>query len=373
MLNENTISREKNLFLTGIFRSGTTLLSRSLSVHPKIIVVYQLFFPFFRMWRDLFLNQMVPGMPVPDRPMGSNVFFDAGVFDLFSKSGSKVYFSDHNIDELENILVKELQRDKHEKPFVPENAFVGLKEGNGEEILLQLLERSKDSCGGDKEIFGFKEIWCEDFAPALLNTKMLNIKCLQVLRDPRGIFSSRNTGKYLQECGGKKYPLLFIVESWRRSVRIAEMLSNVPSFCSVLYEDFVNRPEEVVINLCSFLEVDFCTDMVKPEKFTDGKGNAWKPNTTGNNSSLSFNKDPLFYWQKALSDEEVGSVEFLCGGEMESLGYEKKFTQHRAKDLFMSYYEKEEEMHPWLHKFGYTCDAERKEIEMQQRKKVYES
>jgi len=363
---------QKGIFITGIFRSGTTLLARSLSAHPKITVAYQLFFPFFKMWQDLFFEQNGYPDSFCAKPMGSDIFFNNSLFNKFSQSGNTVYFSQRNIDELESLLTRDLERDRYEKPLFPEGTFSGLSPGSSGEILFQLINKIRVILCDNKEIIGLKEIWCEDFIPVLLNIKEMDFRCIQILRDPRAIFASRNSGRYLQECGGKKYPLLFIVESWLRSVRIAVKFQNRQFFYMVSYEDFVQRPRDMIESVCSFLGIDFHIDMIKPEKFTDGRGNLWKPNTTGNNFSHEFNEEPLVYWQKVLTDKEIGSIEFLCGKEMQYSGYQRVFSDKLAYKFFMEYQEKEDEIQSWLASLKYVCNKEKK-IEFLHLKGVYEN
>lgn len=367
------VKKKKSIFITGIFRSGTTLLTRILNTHPKIAVNYQLLFPFFKMWHTLFFERVVSGSFSFSNLMGTNAILDTNLLEILGKSGTKVHFSDTNVKKLQSLCMKELQNDNHEKPFIPQGTFAGLTAGTAEEVFIQLFNRLKNICARDVEYVGFKEIWCEEFAPALLNMKKIDFKCVQVLRDPRGVFASRNTGRHLKMCGGKKYPLLFIVESWRRSFIIAEKLFGHHAFYFLNYENLIKKSRVEICKICKFLGINFTDEMSNPEKFTDGKGNPWKANTTGVNNSPAFNKEPLAYWQSALSEEEIGSIEFLCAREMKFLGYRKKFSNDKAQKMFIRYHENEKQIQPWLVPFGYTCNGRTKNAKIRQMEKIHEN
>ena len=366
---ENSKTKNKSVFVTGIFRSGTTLLSRSLSVNPKIVVPYQIFFAFFKMWRNLFFERVVKNQTLSGYPMGSNALLDCGAFDEFCRSNSTINFTNSDVLKLQAVLSGQFERDSHEKPNMRSGLFDNIKSGTAEEILLQLIEKLPRIYGRDPEYLGFKEIWCEEFAFPLLNCKKIDIKVTMVIRDPRGVLASRNTGRYLRSCEEKKYPLIFVAEAWKRSVTIAKSLSPNKNFYMLKYEDLIDGPEKKLKDISVFLGVNFISQMADPRYFTDDKGNVWQPNTTTDDASCKFNKTPVSYWQKALSGEEVGAMEFLCAEQMRELKYRLKFERKKAEELFMGYHENEDEIQPWLVPFGYVCDEHRKDIELKKAKR----
>ncbi|MBN2483450.1 MAG: sulfotransferase [Candidatus Omnitrophica bacterium] len=353
----------KSIFITGMFRSGTTLLARMLDVHPDVSAVYQVITPFFRMWRNIFLGEY-DCERLLQLPMGSNVLFDLGLYEKFIQEAWRVRFDEKHILQLKEDLSCELYRDAHEKPLLKKGLFATLTPGGTvEDVLIQLIRCVYPDIDAQKYV-GFKEIWCEEFIPVLLKLSEVKFNAIQIIRDPRGVFASRNTGNYLKECGGKRYPLLFIAETWNRSADILFRCKDLDGFFPVRYEDIVSFPKETIQKICAFLDIDFYDDMANPENFTDSKGKQWRPNTTGDDTRPRFLNSQTNYWKTALNDEEIGSIEFLCGESMDTLGYQRKFTREQAHQLFLRYQEETDEIHPWLVPLGYVCTAARKEKEL---------
>jgi len=343
----------KVVFITGIFRSGTTLLTRATGAHPGMNSVYQLFFPFFIMWKDLFFRQKAPGYCFSNKPLGSDIFSDEKISDIFKKTAACVYFSKDDLQQLKGQLASGLERDKKEKPEIDPAVYGKIAPGNAGDILIRMLETVSGYMDPGK-IFVFKEIWCEDFVPVITGLAGIEVRTIHMIRDPRAVFSSRNTGRYLKECG-KKYPLLFIAEAWKRSVNIAEN-TVVPGSRVVRYEDVVLHPEEAMKDVSEFIGVKFCSEMIEPSRFRDGRGNIWTSNTTGSDPVFGFDKKPLTYWKTSLSDDEIGSIEFICDKEMSLMGYEMIFPIDKSRKLFSGYREEKDEIQPWLLPFDYLCD-----------------
>ncbi|MBN1257424.1 MAG: sulfotransferase, partial [Planctomycetes bacterium] len=244
-----------------------------------------------------------------------------------------------------------------EKEQLPEDFFAALQPGSAAEIFIQLLERLRIHASSTAGIVGIKEIWCEEFIAALALLPRIEIKSLLIIRDPRAVFASRNTGRYLTSCEGKRYPLRFISQTWLRSCCLAHHLSREKKCLVLRYEDLVQEPGRTCDEICAYLGIPMDSVMLAPEQWLDGNGKPWQPNTTGSTGNSGFNQKPLTYWQQALTKAEIGAIEHLCGSEMEAQGYARATTIIEAEQLAGEYTEDPKQLQPWLAQQGYLWDS----------------
>ena len=71
--------------------------------------------------------------------------------------------------------------------------------------------------------------------------------------------------------------------------------------------------------------------MINPQNYVDGVGNTCKLNSTFE-TKQKFNTSSLQYWEKALNEDEIGFIEFLCKHEMEALNYKTKCDNYGESD-----------------------------------------
>ena len=223
------------LFISGIFRSGTTLLTRALAAHPQIKVVYQPFTPVFKIWRNLYFKQILKESFEPDRPMGENCFFSDERLNYFNQHALEVEFNMEDLEEFKQQLKWTMNNDSHERHWAILDYLNELRPGKAKTLLIKFMEII-DRCISKKKasVIGFKEVWCEEFFVPLLS--LPGFKVLHIFRDPRSVLASRNTGRYLAFCGGKKYPLLFVARTWRRSCTYWNLNKSKPGYAWLRYE-----------------------------------------------------------------------------------------------------------------------------------------
>ena len=61
----------KELFIFGMFRSATTMMSRSLSAHPQITIASDPYFQFFKSYRNEIYSENIHGFD-HNSPVGDN-------------------------------------------------------------------------------------------------------------------------------------------------------------------------------------------------------------------------------------------------------------------------------------------------------------
>ena len=147
-----------------------------------------------------------------------------------------------------------------------------------------------------------------------------------LVRDPRDVAVSARRSVF-SPC----HPLLS-AELWRHQQEIGlALLDSLPSSSIALlrYEDLTRAPQQTLQSLCAFLGEDFEPGMLQfftgaQAKTGAGLSESWE--NTGRpilqNNSQKFHKE--------LSAAHIRTVEAICAGPMEALGYD---TVNSAADL----------------------------------------
>lgn len=182
-------------------------------------------------------------------------------------------------------------------------------------------------CRSSGELCGFKETTCEEFLPYFLERG-----CgLLLLRDPRDVLASLNGGRG-EEFAGKRKPTLFNLRQWRKSVAFALALQRHPRFLALRYEDLVTRTQEQLDRIAQLLGMaaDFDADL---------------PDWSGNSSHVvhrGIGTGSVGTYMERLSPEVIAFIEAACHPEMRLLGYEISLRPEDAPEVLRSFAD------PWV-------------------------
>ena len=151
-------------------------------------------------------------------------------------------------------------------------------------------------------------------------------KLLHIVRDPRDVYASLKARGHLSTLS----PALFALE-WRTKEALIQRNSrHFDKALTVRYEDLVNTTEDVLRDICHFLEVDFSGEMLsyhqRSTEYID-KGH----------SSLIFQKvsrKNALKWKDSLSLKESKVIEALTRPELGTHGYERVATANQLMTLF---------------------------------------
>lgn len=305
-----TSGLKKYFFITGMIRSGTTLLDKMLS---KILYgnVFSQPLPFvYRYFKAEFLQEI----NVIDPYVLGNLFAN----DRYSKHDFFDFLERKKIDltELSEILKMMLSWDGQYTRVSPSvlRSF-GVKSLSLNDCYTSILE---ELSLGNRGILGSKEVLCEEFIPYFLNKQ---IKVLCIVRDPRDVITSIYCGRG-PDFVGKTRPTLFHLRNWRKSVMISLSYINDPNFKLLRYEDLVSAPNEKIHDILDFLDVDLPVGS-KSSGIDFNKMEIW-----GGNSSISnleengILKNNYGKFPKYLSENMVKYIEKTCFSEMRYLGYD---------------------------------------------------
>jgi hypothetical protein len=320
-----------NLFITGTYRSGTTLLQKLIGAHPSANIFPQPCAPLFFHAKNKFYQQYSLQKEYPIDPAFPMTEFS--LEELYSFLGSetlkrqdlKIIFE--HIKKYNGILtpgVSELEDKIKEKTFLK----IYLK-------ILRLLN------GEGKPVSGSKEILCEEFTPYFIRN---GIKTIIVIRDPRDIICSLNFGKG-SEFTGEIRPLLYSLRLWRKSVAFSILNSASSDFMMIRYEDLVSDQKKMLKEIFSFLRLSTEANVTLDK--------SWKGNSSfGELNSIS--ERSIGNYKKMLDENTISYIENVCRPEMNWAGYELVNDRLRIENI-RSYREPFKVSH---HNFGseYSSD-----------------
>lgn len=306
------------VFITGMFRSGTTLIARMLHAHPQIAFASDPYARLFKAFRNsavqsvLGAGQIDPAAPLDDyyfypekqRVMAAvqQTSFDlpAGALDLADLRGQIAQASQPYSPQIAPFLA-DLRGETFSQLFSSGLAIIERAYGDAQTAYL-----------------GLKEVWAGEFAPHLLDA-FPQAKVIHVLRDPRAVSASKNVKN-------AKYPWLFLARQWRKLATLAwaHDQSSFPYHDRVLvvrFEALVADPTPQAQRLCDFLGLPFHENLTDPTTFTAGDGTPWAQNSSHYSGQQQFNTGSLDKWQETLTLAQIQFIESLCFAEMRVFDY----------------------------------------------------
>ena len=155
-----------------------------------------------------------------------------------------------------------------------------------------------------------------------------NNKYIYLYRDPRDV-----TLSFMKAVVGEKHPY-YIAKQWTELQKLCmdhgSKLSDA-RFFAVCYEELIGEPEQMVRNLCEFLEVEYCESMLifhesKEATRAASSSRLWE-NVTRPIMRSNSNK-----FLNEMSDLQIEIIESIAGNTMDKLGYER-FRINRGYEL----------------------------------------
>lgn len=302
----------RSIFVTGMQRSGTTLLEKLLCNHPRISLLSQPFPLLFVEVMRRFLQLL--GEPGARYPLG-NLFLETryGEADLHGfLAGLSL-----GVPDLRALFEEMADFSGQYTRFEPERCeevLERLEPGDLASILSQLYRSLAPKPGADW--FGAKETLWEEILPFLLGR---GFTCLLILRDPRGVLSSLNHGRGLEH-GGRLKPTLFNVRNWRKSAAFALRLEGHPRFHWLRYEDLVTRPRESLDRIAALLGIEAFPEALFAGGIRDQEGQLWEGNSS-HRAQRGIDPAAADRHRELLPPGVVRYVEATCWPELRCLGY----------------------------------------------------
>lgn len=302
----------QTLLVTGMQRSGTTLLDKLLDQHPAVSLLSQPF-PLLLIEAKRTLFQTLGH--APPRYALDPLFRET----RYAPDDLNRFLKEFRIDRrwLENVFAEMRdfsgQYTRFPSPQL-ERALAIFQPGPLAETLIQLYRllssKTEAVCYGGKETLG------EEFLPYLLDQ---GIKAILILRDPRAVLASLNCSEGHRFAGAFK-PTLFNLRHWRKSVAFALHLDSHPGFCWFRYEDLVTEPWSTLDRLTDFLGIaPFARDTFKGG-IRDRDGRLWEGNSS-HGVQAEISAASLCRYHALLSGNVIAFVEACCYPELRTLNY----------------------------------------------------
>ena len=282
------IRKPEPLLITGVFRSGTTLIAQIMNNHPDFSVIY-----------------------------------DSVNFMRFSYKRYEILSNFHNVEnmvtEIHNRIMKRLELNFNKKKVLKD-----LKQIHNKKITYAivydaimsdlLLKKSGKKHWGEKTNLVWTKI--PNFFEMFPKGRVIHIQ-----RDPRAIIASWKKFTYAP---GINYldGVFNCVDSMNTAKKYSKRFRN-KRYCAIKYEDLVSNKEQTLKKVCKNLEIRYSKGMLDESKFRTQKGNKWKGNSVFKKHIQGISKSFKDTWKRKLPEEDIYIIQFFCGDQMREFGYKK--------------------------------------------------
>ncbi len=309
----------RSIALSGMFRSGTTLLSRILSAHPQALVVADPAIYFFKAYRDHHLA--AAGWPIdPERPT-PDWFLDARQPVL--RTILSADFSESMGEDVQRRVRHDIRRWKAAQHPRLADRIDEVRGHTFAEFYTSLVGLMAELYGGPSvTLAGTKFSWCEEFLPALMRA-FPGLKVVLLVRDVRAIIASQDNKR---GPGAGRRPLLFYIRHWRKSIALTESLlaSELgPRACKVRYEDLVLAPVDSMERICATIDLPFDRRMLDSAYWeSEGHQGGWQTNSSYRpDAPMGIDTRSLHQWQTRLPGPAQAVAGRYAGPELRQQGY----------------------------------------------------
>ena len=302
-------------FITGMFRSGTTLLARMLNTHSRIACASDPMRPLFNSFRYTIAAEEYKRTHSRSDPLDDYFLSNTGLLRKILKADFGVALEEAPHELFQAVKERGMplsglwaaSLDTH-RDFNTYRDFVAY----GLEHIREVYDRNKDI-----KVIAFKEVWSNEFVSAFINS-FPGSKAVVLIRDPRAVTASNIAS-------GGKYPIFFLTRQWRKLAFLADYLKKewAGEIHVLKYEDLVDDPEAEVRKLCEFVGLPFEEELLDINNYLDGDNKSWRQNTNyGYTTKQRINGDSLDRWRQMLKRPELIEVELIARDWMEYFGYE---------------------------------------------------
>jgi hypothetical protein len=294
---------QRACFVAGQAKSGTTLLVALLDNHPELLVLPE-------------ETAYFPTVLTKYGPRGRRAQFDY----LTKQSLSNVLFGGP------------CKWGKRSYASFPRERFLDTFEraafdpANAQEDLLVLmvkayaatLERPLDTIRRWLE----KTPANRNHIPAIL-ARFPHAKIVVTMRDPRAILAAQIALEKTRKTG--RFSTYYVIAHWRVAARLAKRVRDGDSPGLVVpYEQLVCEPASMMEKVCAYLEISFDpATVLTPTKV----GQFWSGNSAARINFSQISPEPATRWQRELSEDEIGWVEWHCRDLMPEFGYGPKLSR----------------------------------------------
>jgi len=272
--------------------------------------------------------------------MPQDTAYFATVLTKYGSRGRRAQFDYLTKESWTNVLFgMQARRGKQDYAGFPKQEFFETFErtafdpANGERDLLVLMMESYANVLG-VPLERVKR-WVEktpanrNYIPATF-ARFPQAKLLVTMRDPRALLSAQIALEKTRKT--RRFSVYYVVAHWRVAANLAKKVraGEVPGLV-VGYEDLALDPSISMQKVCDYLEIAFDPEIVlNPTKV----GRSWAGNSAAGVTFSEISTEPVARWQRELSEDEIGWVEWHCRDLMPEFGYEP-WLSRRALRYFV--------------------------------------
>ena len=285
--NNTKAQNDRPIFIVGMPRSGTTLMTSMLSAHPNIAISPESHFLWY--WRKRYSHLNI------NDPNDFEIFWQD-----FSNSQD---FKKFNIDS-QATKTRILATDKISYKSIFTN------------ILQKYAVKMQKSRWGEKTPAHYSYLY-------IIFKWYPEAKVIWMLRDPRSVTASLMRMSWTHSYTDRH------AQKWCDSIRSQNKWIEDERVLLVKYEVLVTNPESQMGQICQFLGEEYCPNMI---------------GDTSNNSTNSYvirkapNQNSLEKWRSILSPNQIAILEYIARNEMLEQGYQPittKLTLGQSSELFL--------------------------------------
>jgi hypothetical protein len=291
---------QRACFIAGQAKSGTTLLASLLDGHQELLVLPQ---------ETAYFPTVLTKYGRRDR----RAQFDY----LTRESFSRVLFGG------------EPKWREHEYTGFPQQKFleaferVAFDPANARRDLLALMAEAYATTF-DIPVDGIRR-WIEktpanrNHVPAIF-ARFPQAKLLVTMRDPRAILATQIALEKTRNT--RRFSVYYVIAHWRVVAKLAKRIrAGEVSGLIIPYEQVVGDVSEWMHKVCDYLGIGFHRETVlQPTKV----GRFWSGNSAGGLTFSQVSTEPATRWERQLSEDEIGWVEWHCRDLMPEFGYQPR-------------------------------------------------
>jgi hypothetical protein len=300
---------QRACFIAGQAKSGTTLLVALLDNHPELLVLPE-------------ETAYFPTVLTKYAPRGRRAQFDY----LTKQSLSNVLFGGPCKWGKRNYAT--FPREK----FLERFESAAFDPANAQEDLLVLmvkayaaaLERPLDTIARWVE----KTPANRNHIPEILR-RFPDAKILVTMRDPRAILAAQIALEKTRQTG--RFSTYYVIAHWLVAAGLARrvLTGEIPGLV-VPFERLVCEPASTMEKVCAYVGIDFDPETVlTPTKV----GQFWSGNSAARINFSQISPEPATRWERELSEDEIGWVEWHCHGLMPEFGYEPRLHRRELRSF----------------------------------------
>jgi len=349
----------QNLFITGPYRSGSTLLEKILHNHKNIGVGSQPFpYLYFKAKTKFYTaKNLQKRYPI------EHLFLerDYTLQEVYSFLENCLFSADEIARMFHGMTTYSGQ---YMPQFLQFCQQVAITPGTFYQVYKQLLSTLANYFNKDNLTYiGTKESFCEEFVPFFLAKQG---KVIVTIRDPRDIVTSLNLGQGAKYAGGVR-PVLYIIRQWRKSVSFCVQHDTHPNFILIKYEDLALNPWSVLDRLTQFLELPSFPREVFSQGILDQQGQIWQGNSSFNRYT-SISSESIGKFRQILPDNCIRYIETICYPELRLLNYKFLYQTDGPDEEAIRNFEEPIKVTHEMFNADYSCDSRHIQEEIQRLK-----